>query len=84
MSKHKCAECECDLKTHVKLCMKCMEDLKNDKYEDFAIVMATLNNAMHDLLKEKENLTSQVQDLQKENESLKRENISKIIDITNN
>ncbi len=71
--KKKCAECESDLKEYAKLCLECLENLKNDKYDDFVFVMATLNNALHDLMKENESLKLS-------NDSLKKENISKITD----
>lgn len=84
---NKCSECDTEIKVHVKLCMKCIEELKNDKYEDFAIVMASLNNTMHDLLKnnenlekDNENLKKQVQDLLKEKELLQ---LSKIVEVNN-
>lgn len=75
-----CTECEIDLKEYVKLCLKCHEDLKNEKYNDFAYVMATLNNALHNLLKEKEELTENVNKLNKELDNLK---LSKVLDINN-
>lgn len=77
-SSKKCAECENELKVHAKLCLECLDNLKNDKYEDFAFVMATLNNAMHTLMKDKEVLEAQVKDIQSENNQLK---LSKIMDV---
>lgn len=80
MDSKKCVECENELKEHAKICLSCLDELKNEKYNDFAYVMASLNNTLGSMLKDNEDLLKENDSLKKENESLKKEVLSKIID----
>ena len=71
MSTSKCSECEKEAKTHVKYCLTCVDELKNKKYNEFAFVLAELNNALHDYLIDNEKQAEEIELLKKQLEEIR-------------
>lgn len=66
MSNRKCNECEEDVKTHVILCLECMDQLTNKKYNDFAFVLATINNKIAEFVLDAQTMKKKIEELEGE------------------
>jgi len=66
MSSRKCNECEEDVKSHVILCLECLDDLTNKKYNDFAFVLATINNKIAEFVLDSQSMKKKIEELEGE------------------
>ncbi len=66
MSDRKCNECENDVKSHIVLCLECMDELTNKKYNDFAFVLATINNKIAEFVLDAQNMKRKIKELEEE------------------